>query len=984
MVNIFGPIPTALAQEFKLPVVGVMVHLSAPLDPPILKGIKVHPDNIFRFEFILDKGDGELSSSQLKEESSKLIKYFLASLTIPEKDLWVNLSPYEKDRIIPQSFGLTEMGRDLLAEDYMLKQITASLIYPEDNIGKKFWKRIYEEASKHYGTTNIPVNTFNKVWIIPEKAVVFENAKAGTAYVVESKLIVMLEQDYLSLDKHEGIQSITKNTNQLGNRIVHEIVLPELTKEVNEDKNFAMLRQVYNSLILATWYKNKIKNSILNEVFAGKNKTAGVEYTSSLIPAKYGDKVNNDIEAIYQRYLRAFKKGVYNYIKVDVDPFTQESIPRKYFSGGMDLRLLPSDSAMTSLSAKKVFTVIRDKALINASFYNFRRRLFNVAISISMATAVLLTPFSAQSAKNKHPTSTQKHTAKQPVKNKSVAVPKRQVVTQSIINKPIAAYVAKNQPVAVPQKQIATPAAKNQPTAVAQKQIAAPAAKNQPAAVAQKQIAAPATKNQPAAVPQKQIATQPAKIQPTAVAQKQIATPVAKNQPTAVPQKQITAQAPNNQPPTVSQNQKGIKSVKTALSPDAVKLLNLLNQLNPQQIKEITRSVLQSVADNTKSSGHGAISLKTMMQRLQIPGKDLDAQLMAYSLTIFDALKNSPNLLEHLKNSSDPLGSVNKEIAALIQIESSWFLTVTSLRPDAGYDQGAMQTHGFKHPFSYYKDKPLEYIYETVTEHWNVTMGIALKRAEEVINIYGPSYMGYFGIDKQTLQFFLARALWNGGNDLKLKVLSRIPLLVYVPEGRLTFMSTKVALAAAISGIQSLNTDTPNLKGSGWGNLNERAAFDDDILNLIKKLNDIDRSSMPMEQRVQLYNAQKVEIANKISNFQLKYSLIGVVAPNKFGNNSTLNLKLSSINEGGNASMQSNVAAMVTPINGGIDLNPANLNLQTQNSGSEIKFNMDPAILEQLKNAPGFVPVIISIEPMISLNQFLGLNDQDLSPENLV
>ena len=97
-----------------------------------------------------------------------MIKYFLASLTIPEKDLWVNLSPYEKDRIIPPSFGLTEMGRDLLAEDYMLKQITASLIYPEDEVGKKFWKRIYEEAFKKYGTTDIPVNTFNKVWIVPE------------------------------------------------------------------------------------------------------------------------------------------------------------------------------------------------------------------------------------------------------------------------------------------------------------------------------------------------------------------------------------------------------------------------------------------------------------------------------------------------------------------------------------------------------------------------------------------------------------------------------------------------------------------------------------------------------------------------------------------------------------------------------------------------------------------------------------------------
>ena len=108
-------------------------------NPPILKGIKVHPDNPFRFDFILDQGDGSVETAinpSLQEESTKLIKYFLASLTIPEKDLWVNLSPYEKDRIIPQSFGLTEMGRDLLAEDYMLKQITASLIYPEDKIGK--------------------------------------------------------------------------------------------------------------------------------------------------------------------------------------------------------------------------------------------------------------------------------------------------------------------------------------------------------------------------------------------------------------------------------------------------------------------------------------------------------------------------------------------------------------------------------------------------------------------------------------------------------------------------------------------------------------------------------------------------------------------------------------------------------------------------------------------------------------------------------
>jgi hypothetical protein len=340
--------PYAFAEGLFLPAPGVMVRLSPPFDPPILKGLKVYSDNPFRFDFILDKGDtptrghvqgrttknsealspSSLPSNEvlnvkatqrnkadddqeLRTEATKLIKYFLAGLTIPEKDLWVNLSPYEKDRIVPHSFGLTEMGRDLLAEDYMLKQITASLIYPEDAIGRKFWKTIYEEAQRKFGTTNIPVNTFNKVWIVPQKAIVYENVQAGTAYVVESKLKVMLEQDYLALEKNQmptrghvaeapiGDRNVSPSTlpndaglnmkatqgesvNALGSQIVREVVLPELEKEVNEGKNFAQLRQVYNSLILATWYKKKIKDSILAQVYADKKKVAGVEPSVSL------------------------------------------------------------------------------------------------------------------------------------------------------------------------------------------------------------------------------------------------------------------------------------------------------------------------------------------------------------------------------------------------------------------------------------------------------------------------------------------------------------------------------------------------------------------------------------------------------------------------------------------------------------------------------------------------------------------------------
>ena len=60
--------------------------------------------------------------------------------------------------------------------------------------------------------------------------------------------------------------------------------------------------------------------------------------------------------------------------------------------------------------------------------------------------------------------------------------------------------------------------------------------------------------------------------------------------------------------------------------------------------------------------------------------------------------------------------------------------------------------------------------------------------------------------------------------------------------------------------------------------------------------------------------------------------------------------------------------------NGGIDLTQANMNLQTQNTGEGIKFQLDPAMLAKLQNAPGFVPVIINIQPLKNLQEFLGLN----------
>jgi hypothetical protein len=327
----------------RLPSPGIMVHLSPEFTPAHLQGLTIHPENALQFDFLIHQGDGQLDEGQKKEEYTKLVKYFLASLTIPDEDQWVNLSPYEQSRIIKENFGKTEMGRDLLSQDYLLKQITSSLMYPEDGLGKKFWDKVYERAYKEFGTSNIPVNTFNKVWIIPDEAAVYESG--NTVYILRDHLKVMLEEDYLSLEKHSGIEiaaspSAPRNdtnltaskqvlikpfdTHTIASKIVKEIILPELEKEVNEGKNFAMLRQIYSGMILATWYKHALKDSLLGKVYANQAKVSGVD-----------QKDPQANQAIYQRYLRAFKKGVFNFIKEDTDKYSQQLIPRKYFAGGM-------------------------------------------------------------------------------------------------------------------------------------------------------------------------------------------------------------------------------------------------------------------------------------------------------------------------------------------------------------------------------------------------------------------------------------------------------------------------------------------------------------------------------------------------------------------------------------------------------------------------------------------------------------------------
>ena len=318
-----------------LPLPGTMIGPSAEFTPPLVRGITVHPNNPFEFDFIINTGDENLQGTDFQEESKTLIKYFLAAVTVPDEEFWVNLSPEESSRVVPEALGRTQMGVDMLAQDYLLKQLTASLMYPEQELGRRFWERVYARAEQEYGTRDIPFDAFHKVWIVPDKAEVYEHN--GSVFVTARHLTVMLADDYenhrRSLAKggleedylrRGGFETLPDNSNTYTNEILRELILPEIEREVNHGRTFAKLRQIYNSMILATWYKRALRDSLLSRVYADQNKISGIDIQD-----------RHAAQKLYARYMEAFRTGVYNYIKEDVDEAAGGIVPRQYFSGGI-------------------------------------------------------------------------------------------------------------------------------------------------------------------------------------------------------------------------------------------------------------------------------------------------------------------------------------------------------------------------------------------------------------------------------------------------------------------------------------------------------------------------------------------------------------------------------------------------------------------------------------------------------------------------
>ena len=244
------------------------------------------------------------------------------------------------------------MGRDLLGQDYILKQLSSSLTHPDTPIGKAYWSMENRKSKIEIG------EEFNKIWIVPSRVKILES---GTmAYVEEAALKVLTEADYMAK------QSIVGSDLSL--------LVEQITKDVNSGENFAKLRQIYHSLVLATWFKQKFFKSFYKN-YIDKNKISGID---SVDP-----KIKNDIWTLY---VESFKKGTYNLIKKEKNSQENKKQMRHYFAGGFKSeglkRLMATERVVSSDISEMVqgegvkYTVQLSQSLPNASFLNEEERYF--------------------------------------------------------------------------------------------------------------------------------------------------------------------------------------------------------------------------------------------------------------------------------------------------------------------------------------------------------------------------------------------------------------------------------------------------------------------------------------------------------------------------------------------------------------------------------------------------------------------------------
>ena len=90
---------------------------------------------------------------------------------------FVNLAPNTNVKLLSNTLRGTRLGVALLESDYRLKRLSASLLHPDLETGQSFWSEVVARYRVDLGTDEVPLVAFQRVWIVPDIAVVYEGTR---------------------------------------------------------------------------------------------------------------------------------------------------------------------------------------------------------------------------------------------------------------------------------------------------------------------------------------------------------------------------------------------------------------------------------------------------------------------------------------------------------------------------------------------------------------------------------------------------------------------------------------------------------------------------------------------------------------------------------------------------------------------------------------------------------------------------------------
>jgi hypothetical protein len=229
-----------------------------------------------------------------------LMDEFVALAALSPDDIWVNLSPFEPNRILSPALSNHPLGEILIQQDMALKQTAAKVVHPDHRFGRVFWQEWLADGGE--------MTMGNKVWIVPAQAQV--NERSQVRWINSAPLTVLSDEQYV-LGEHR--------TGSVNSRL-RQALITELAEIVNSQSDFFPVRRLLRSLIVIRLIEEDIASTLREPLFEFR-----------------GGSFSSRVHSLYEQYLDLYQQGSFSVVFERYDPVTQVIRSHKLQSGGLRL-----------------------------------------------------------------------------------------------------------------------------------------------------------------------------------------------------------------------------------------------------------------------------------------------------------------------------------------------------------------------------------------------------------------------------------------------------------------------------------------------------------------------------------------------------------------------------------------------------------------------------------------------------------------------